>query len=227
MKTPFQSFFLSLLSLVLLSVIGGLSFLIFDRMVLEGKYTNPYDKGKVIQNLGVELNEKMKELNQAHHQIVDVEAKLENATRTLNDIPIQQLNAAVSNAAGPDKDIIFQSGRLTFREQTFFKSGSNELTPSAKAGLNRIVPTLLTLSQTVKFPWVLRIEGHTDPQREPASYGYRSNWRLGFERAHNVLEYFISKGIDAKHLYIVSHSSYHPGPYPNNRRVSLTFDYSL
>ena len=225
MKTPFQSFFLSLLSFGLLLILGGLSFLIFDRIVLEGKYTSPYNKDDVIHSLSADLNQKIYENSQLQEKLTHTEEWLEKKTGELESLPSYQLGSQVSNAIGPGNQVIFEDGRLVFREQTYFKSASSELTASAKNSLNQIINLLLRLTDRCEFPWALRVEGHADPQKEPSSYGFRSDWKIAFERAHAVVNYMVSKGVDAKKLYIASYSSYRRGPYPNNRRVSLSFDY--
>lgn len=227
MNTPFQSFFLNLLSLVLLLILGGLSFLIFDRLVLEGKYTSPYNKDAVIRNLGIDLNNKVRGNNMLREQLNECGSTLQNTKNELSAIPMYQLNSTVSNAIGPDNQVMLEKGRLMFREQTYFRPSSADLSASAKNGLDKVVNVLSRLSQNTDFPWVLRIEGHADPQKEPSSSGFGSNWKMAYARAYNVVEYLISKGIDAKRLYIASFSSYRPGPYPNDRRVSLSFDYGF
>ena len=226
MQSPFQSFFVNLLSLALLAILGGLSFLIFDRLVLDGKYTSPYDKNAVIKNLGVDLNHQIQNNNELRQQLNSCGNSLENTRREFEAMPMYQLNRYISDVIGPDPQVILEKGRLVFREQTYFRPSSAELTPSAKQGLNQIITILLRL-QRAKFPWVLRVEGHADPQKMPTSAGYDSNWKTAYLRAYNAVEYMISKGVDAKRFYISSFSSYRPGPYPNNRRVSLAFDYDM
>ncbi|HLB59642.1 MAG TPA: OmpA family protein, partial [Bdellovibrionota bacterium] len=102
---------------------------------------------------------------------------------------------------------------------------SDGLTPSAKKFLDKIATQLLRLTKQTKFPWILRIEGHADPQTSPNQNGYTSSWMIAYKRAYTVGQYFISKGVDAKRLCLISFSSYNRGPYPQNRRVSLSFDY--
>lgn len=226
MQTPFQSFFINLLSLALLVILGGLSFLIFDRLVLDGKYTSPYNKDAVIKKLGVDLNNKIRNNNLLRSQLGECGATLQSTENKLQSMPVYQLNDIVSNGIGPDNLVILEKGRLSFREQTYFRPSSDQLTPSAKNGLDKVISILLRLSETIKFPWVIRVEGHADPQRIPSDTGFGSNWKMGYDRAYSVVEYMISKGLDAKRFYIASYSSYRPGPYPNNRRVSLSFDYA-
>ncbi len=226
MQTPFQSFFINLLSLALLIILGGLSFLIFDRLVLDAKYTSPYNKDAVIKNLGIDLNDKVRNNNILRSQLGECESSLQRTKDELQTMPVYQLNHIVSNGIGPDNLVILEKGRLAFREQTYFHPSSDQLTPSAKNGLDKVINVLLRLSENVNFPWVIRVEGHADPQRIPSDTGFGSNWKMGYARAYSVVEYMISKGLDAKRFYIASYSSYRPGPYPNNRRVSLSFDYA-
>jgi flagellar motor protein MotB len=220
-----QSFFVNLLSLVLLIILVGFSFLIADRLVLQGRYTNPYNKDEVIKSLGERLNLQVQENNQLKNQLRDTQSTLETVQNKLESMPPYQLNRTLMSVMGSRSDVDIEKGRLVFKEQTFFESGSDKLTPSAKKSLDKILLHLLRLTRDVKFPWVLRIEGHTDSQTTPDQNGYHSNWMISYKRAYAVGQYFISKGLDAKRLYMAGFSSYNRGPHPNNKRVKLSFDY--
>lgn len=222
-----QSFLVNLLSFALLVILLGFSFLIVDRLVLNGQYTSPYNKNDVIKALGERLNLQVQENNQLKEQLSTVQTNLDATQNTLNSIPTYQLNRTLEQALNPTCGVSLEKGRLVFRDQTFFKSGSEELTPSAKKSLQKIALQLIRLAKQTKFPWILRIEGHADQQTNPDQNGYGSNWMVAYKRAYIVGQYLISKGLDAKRLYMASFSSYNAGgSYPINRRVSLSFDYS-
>ena len=108
MQSPFQSFFVNLLSLALLAILGGLSFLIFDRLVLDGKYTSPYDKNAVIKNLGVDLNHQIQNNNELRQQLNSCGNSLENTRREFEAMPMYQLNRYISDVIGPDPQVILE-----------------------------------------------------------------------------------------------------------------------
>lgn len=220
-----QSFLVNLLSFVLLIILVGFSFLMVDRLVLNGRYTNPYNKDDVIKSLGERLNLQVQENNQLKEKINDIESYSEEVKNKLETLPSYQLTKTLTQSLNSNCGITLEKGRLTFRDQISFKSGAESLTPAAKKSLDKISRELLRLSKQTKFPWILRVEGHTDPETTPSQNGYNSNWLIAYKRAYAVVQYFISKGIDAKRFYIASFSSYNRGPHPVNRRVSLSFDY--
>ncbi|UNM06399.1 MAG: OmpA family protein [Holosporaceae bacterium] len=141
-------------------------------------------------------------------------------------MPVYQLNDIVSNGIGPDNLVILEKDAFLLERTNILPPFFRSINTFCKNGLDKVISILLRLSETIKFPWVIRVEGHADPQRIPSDTGFGSNWKMGYDRAYSVVEYMISKGLDAKRFYIASYSSYRPGPYPNNRRVSLSFDYA-
>ena len=220
-----RSFSVNLLSFVLAVILIGFSFLILDRMVLHGRYTNPYNKDDVIKSLGEQLNLQIQENNALKEQLFNTQTDLENVTLKLNSLPYHQLNRILKEVLPPQAGVGVEKGRIIFREPTFFKEGSDVLSGSAKKSLDRVALQLIKLEKQTRLPWILRIEGHTDRQTAPDVNGYGSNWMISYKRAYAVGQYLINKGLDAKRLYMAGFSSYRPGPYPHNRRVSLAFDY--
>ena len=226
MRSPLQSFFINLLSVALFIILAGLAFLITDRLVLQGRYTSPYNKDEVIKSLGSRLNTQIQETNQLKEKLQDATARSDSIQERLNSVPSYQLAKALEQVISPNCGVLFDKGRLMFSEQTFFKVRSANLTPSAKRSLDKIAEKLLRISSKTKFPWILRIEGHADPQTAPDKFGYGSNWMISCKRAYAVCQYLIEKGMDARRFYVSGFSSYNKGPYSNNRRVSLSFDYT-
>ncbi len=83
-------------------------------------------------------------------------------------------------------DILFDSGRVTLR-------------PEAKRTLDRVASVL----QSQYAGRMMRIEGHTDSDPIKKS-GWKTNERLGAERALAVEEYLASKGISNDDMYVAS-----------------------
>lgn len=220
-----QSFLVNLLSFVLLIILLGFSFLIVDRLVLNGRYTTLYNKDDVIKSMGERLNLAIQENNRLKAKIGDIESYGEDIRNKLNQIPLYQLNQELSQSLGSTCGTTLEKGRISFRDQITFPTGSETLSPAAKKSLDKIAGELLKLSKKVKFHWILKVEGHTDLETIPSESGYHSNWLIAHKRAYAVVQYFINKGIDAKRFYIASFSSYNKGHTPINRRVRLSFDY--
>ena len=105
--------------------------------------------------------------------------------------------------------------------RVFFASGSTELDDAAKRVLDR------QFRVVVSFPtdYGIIIYGHTDHKEVP---GGQESLVLGEERAQAVKNYFISKGIAAKRIDIMSYGWYRPavptsGDWSKNRRT-VTID---
>ncbi|MBL0920681.1 MAG: OmpA family protein [Phycisphaerales bacterium] len=101
-------------------------------------------------------------------------------------------------------DILFDSGRVTLR--------------------NEAKRTLDSIASVLKSQYggrMLRIEGHTDSDPIRKS-GWKTNERLGAERALAVEEYLISKGIPNDSMYIASFGPSRPkGTKKDSRRVEI------
>ncbi|MFN7662710.1 MAG: OmpA family protein [Alphaproteobacteria bacterium] len=221
-----QSFIVNVLSVVLIIILVGFSGLIIDRMVLQGRYTSPYNKDEAIKSLAERLNTQVQDNNNLKAQLQDIQAQLDATSQQLASLPIVQLNTGLFQTLGGEKGIRMEKGRMIFNEQTFFKEDSLTLSKTAQKSLDKIALHLLRLEKRSRTPWVVRVEGHADRQSTPSVNGYDSKWMMGYKRAYAVAQYLINKGVDAKRFYLVSFSTYRPGPYPHNRRVSLSFDYA-
>lgn len=113
--------------------------------------------------------------------------------------------------------------KLTLDLPVFFQSGSAELKAEPQEALVSIVEPVL------QFPNDVIVEGHTD--NIPISGGgkYSSNWELSVARAVSVIDFFISRGVDPRHLVAGGYGEFHPA-YPNdtpdnrsrNRRIEIT-----
>lgn len=101
-------------------------------------------------------------------------------------------------------DILFDSGRVTLR-------------PEAKRTLDSIANVL----KTQYAGRMMRIEGHTDSDPIKKS-SWKTNERLGSERALAVEEYLISKGVPNDSMYIASFGPSQPkGSKKDSRRVEI------
>jgi peptidoglycan-associated lipoprotein len=104
---------------------------------------------------------------------------------------------AMANAAAPgsQQDFIVNVG-----DRVFFETDSSELTPQARATLDKQAQWL---SQYNRYSFI--IEGHAD-ERGTREY----NIALGARRAQTVREYFISRGVMAQRMRTISYGKERP-----------------
>jgi peptidoglycan-associated lipoprotein len=104
---------------------------------------------------------------------------------------------AMANAAAPgsQQDFIVNVG-----DRVFFETDSSELTPQARATLDKQAQWL---SQYNRYSFV--IEGHAD-ERGTREY----NIALGARRAQTVREYLISRGVMAQRMRTISYGKERP-----------------
>lgn len=98
-----------------------------------------------------------------------------------------------------------------------FEKGSAELTPHARAILDRLATALKTVPNYRPF----QIDGHTDK-----SGSRELNLTLSQARAQAVVDYLASKGVDQSHMKAIGYGYDRPLPgvsadQPANRRVEL------
>jgi peptidoglycan-associated lipoprotein len=105
--------------------------------------------------------------------------------------------AAMANAATPgsQQDFIVNVG-----DRVFFESDSSELTPQARATLDK---QALWLNQYSRYAFT--IEGHAD-ERGTREY----NIALGARRAQTVQEYLVSRGVMAQRMHTISYGKERP-----------------
>ena len=104
---------------------------------------------------------------------------------------------AMANAAAPgsQQDFIVNVG-----DRVFFETDSSELTPQARATLDKQAQWL---SQYNRYSFI--IEGHAD-ERGTREY----NLALGARRAQTVREYLISRGVMAQRMRTISYGKERP-----------------
>jgi len=116
---------------------------------------------------------------------------------------------------------------VSLSEELVFPSGSAEIQPRAKVGLDNVAEVLGVLTNQI------RVEGHTD-DRSTNSPAYITNWELSTARATSIVHYLVGKGIDPARLSAAGYASYRP-LYPNdspehreaNRRANIVIIYPV
>ncbi len=150
-------------------------------------------------------------------QLQDEQARVEKQRADLAALVKDYIGAGVSveergegNFIVMDNDILFDSGKV-------------ELKPKAKAALDKVADYL------VKNPGVpVRIDGHSDGVPIHVSQ-WQDNYELSAMRAHSVMKYLVSKGVDPKRMSIDGFGPNRPrvqppqpdAPVAANRRVEI------
>lgn len=176
---------------------------------------------------------------------------LERAQSTAKDLRIEdlgkQLNLALANRVnelnryrsdffgklreilGNRSDIQVVGDRFVVPSELLFASGSDELTPAARARLDSLAQTLREVSADIppEIDWVLRIDGHTD-KRPINTPRFPSNWELSSARAIAIVKYLVVAGIPANRLAANGFGEFRPldpsnseAAYAINRRIEI------
>ena len=107
-------------------------------------------------------------------------------------------DGAMASAATPgsQQDFVVNVG-----DRVFFESDSTELTPPARATLDKQAQWLTTYSQYGQFT----VEGHAD-ERGTREY----NIALGARRAQTARDYLASRGVQASRMRTISYGKERP-----------------
>jgi len=107
--------------------------------------------------------------------------------------------------------------RVTLEGDVLFDSGKATLKDSAKKTLTKVASVLKE-----KYAGkAIRVAGFTDTDPIKKS-NYKSNYHLGFDRAFEVREFLISKGVDGKTISLSSYGPDRPEKTKaQSRRVEL------
>jgi chemotaxis protein MotB len=171
------------------------------------------DKDVQIADLGQKLN-------------VALAAKVEELQQYRSEF-FGKLRTVLANRSG----ITVVGDRFVFQSEVLFPVGSAELTPAGVAQMTTLAVTIKDIALEIPsdLRWVLRVDGHTDPQ--PVKGGqFVSNWELSAQRAITVVKLLIADGVPADHLAATAFGEYQPfGPadrdtpdaYAKDRRIEL------
>ncbi len=119
--------------------------------------------------------------------------------------------------------------RFVFQSEVLFASGSADLGPQGKIGLDTFATELKEVITRIPedLPWILQVDGHTD--RIPIKTArFPSNWELSAARAIEVVNYLVSQGIPPYRLSATGYGEFQPiDPrddeigHRRNRRIEL------
>ena len=118
----------------------------------------------------------------------------------------------VKEALGENPDVRVTGDRFVFQSELLFPSGEAALNPAGRAQLEQLAKTLLEVAALIpdEIDWVLRIDGHTDPQPLREGHQYASNWELSSARALSVVEFLASRGLPPEHMIAAGFGEHRP-----------------
>lgn len=125
---------------------------------------------------------------------------------------MQNLEAYVKNVLGDlnvgasvETSVQERGLTITFKNDVFFDSGSDQLKNDMKKSLHQIAALLNRVDNSIV------IEGHTDNVPISANNKYSSNWQLSAARAANVAQYLVdNEKVEGTRLSAVGYGEYRP-----------------
>ncbi|HEX9654738.1 MAG TPA: flagellar motor protein MotB [bacterium] len=130
---------------------------------------------------------------------------------------VEKLREMLEQQGLKDRVDLFMSDNelhIKIKEEVLFDLGSAELYPQSYGILSFVAKTLFIFSDEIK------VEGHTD-NLPIHTERYPSNWELSFDRALNVIKYFINQqGVDPAKLSVSGYGEFRPlvpNDSPDNR----------
>src|SRR6202021_3531944 len=90
--------------------------------------------------------------------------------------------------------------------------GKADKSPAGHQSLDTLAAAVVDLEREIPpdIPWILRVDGHTDNTPITGNGPYKSNWELSAARAVAVVQYLISKGVEADRLAAAGLSEFQP-----------------
>jgi chemotaxis protein MotB len=195
-----------------------------------------------------------KQLAQLRLQLTAISADLDlaNSTNTTKTAQIkdltQKLNLALANKVeelqryrseffGKLRDVLknvhgvqIVGDRFVFQSEVLFPVDGATLSDPGKAQLKKLAATLEQIIPQIPpdLNWILRVDGHADPQPIVTNGQYLSNWELSAERAINVVRFLIAQGVPQNHLAATAFGDTQPlapghtaADYARDRRIEL------
>jgi chemotaxis protein MotB len=137
-----------------------------------------------------------------------------------------QLRKVLANRPGID----VVGDRFVFQSEVLFPAGRAELTQAGAAQMTALAITIKDIAREIPpdINWVLRVDGHTDPQPVRNRAQFASNWELAAGRAISVVKLLIADGVPPEHLAATAFGQYQPiaegstpEAYAKDRRIEL------
>jgi chemotaxis protein MotB len=131
---------------------------------------------------------------------------------------------------GEREDVRVVGDRFVFQSEVLFETASAQLEEEGERQLAEFAGTLLELTERIppEVPWVIQVNGHTDPRPVRSTARFESNWELSAQRAIEVAKFLIEQGVPPDRVAAAGFAEYQPvaeGNTPEawaqNRRIEL------
>jgi chemotaxis protein MotB len=192
-----------------------------------------------IDQLKTQLSSVAASLELTQQQMTDKDATIANLGQKLNmalAAKVEELQQYRSEFFGKLRNLLANrpgitvvGDRFVFQSEVLFPVGSADLTQAGVARMTTLAITIKDIAQGIPSDvhWVLRVDGHTDPQ--PVKGGsFASNWELSVARAITVVKLLIADGVAPEHLAATGFGEYQPfaqgdtpEAYAKDRRIEL------
>ncbi len=161
---------------------------------------------KTAMKKGEQLNEVKKKVEQIKETITKEEKKTETKEAKITplsekekEIRTTETKELITTRIDSEKGLI-----VSLKEKILFETGKSDLSPEAKAVLDKLYPLFL------EIPNQIIVEGHTD-NVPIQTVQFPSNWELSAARATQVIRYLIEeKNFPQVRIAATGYGEYHP-----------------
>lgn len=189
------------------------------KSISQADYDAAIDENTQLRERIASLQENVRQGNERNAQITQENSQLRDQLAQAKQTP-----AATRGPSGFEGisgvDVGYRAGGeivVGVAGDVLFASGQASLRNQSKAALDRIAGVL----NSQYAGNTIRVEGHTDSDPIRRS-GWKTNDRLGAERAMAVQEYLVGKGVSNKRIYSATFGSTRPrDTKEHSRRVEI------
>jgi chemotaxis protein MotB len=189
------------------------------KSISQADYDAAIDENTQLRERIATLQENVRQGNERNAQITQENSQLRDQLAQAQKAPAS--NRGPSGFEGiSGVDVGYRPGGeivVGVAGDVLFASGQASLRSQSKAALDRIAGVL----NSQYSGNMIRVEGHTDSDPIRRS-GWKTNDRLGAERAMAVQEYLVGKGVSNNRIYAATFGATRPkGTKEQSRRVEI------
>jgi chemotaxis protein MotB len=168
---------------------------------------------KNLESQTSDLNSQVAALDAKYKDALNSPAKIEWQAGSTTALPAQLSNELSQFAADHPDLVDFDAARgiVKFKSDVTFATGSAELTPEARAVIDKFA-TILNSPEAGNYE--LLVVGHTDnvPVTNPETIraGHKNNWYLSAHRAISVASEMVSQGVSKGRLGVAGYGDQRP-----------------
>lgn len=191
------------------------------KSISQADYDAAIDENTQLRERIATLQGNVQQANDRNAQITQENARLRDENARLSSQPAATGGGRQSGFEGiPGVDVGMRGGGeivVGVAGDVLFSSGQATLRNQAKSSLDQVAQVLRSQYAGNQ----IRVEGHTDSDPIKKS-GWKTNERLGAERAMAVEAYLVSKGIENDRIYSATFGPSRPrGTKQDSRRVEI------